>query len=395
MLTSLRAVENLVHGAHHDIWAVNADSVYQEEIAMTDEQPYRRAPKTHAMRDPLVASDEEVRARIATVPAAIPPPVHFSVVIPATNQPPTLDRCLEALRGALGPGDEVIVVDDVAHRSPAYIRNCGATRARREVLVFVDADVIVHSDALDRLRAAYAADPELVAAFGSYDDAPPGGVVSSFRNLLHHYIHQEGAGRAQTFWAGLGAIRRDVFLAIGGFDTERFPRPMLEDIELGMRLTAAGERIVLIPEVQGRHLKRWTLWSMLYSDFRERGIPWTRLLIEQGTAPATLNLGWRNRITALSLVITAGAAAARKPMVAVAGGAAVVALNHRFYGFLLRRGGPRLAIAGIGLHALHHLTALSAMPLGVVAHVRRGGATPLPPPLLPAEAAEPAPAGKF
>jgi protoporphyrinogen oxidase len=47
MLTALRAVDNVVAGARHDIWSVNADSVYHEEHAR-DEHPYARAPKALA-----------------------------------------------------------------------------------------------------------------------------------------------------------------------------------------------------------------------------------------------------------------------------------------------------------------------------------------------------------
>ena len=54
MLTAIRAVENL-HGAHHDIWAVNAESAYHEEQGVDDEQPYKRAPETKAMREPLAS----------------------------------------------------------------------------------------------------------------------------------------------------------------------------------------------------------------------------------------------------------------------------------------------------------------------------------------------------
>ena len=48
MLTAIRAVENLCDGIGHDIWKVNADSVYHER-AEPDEQPYRVAPETPAM----------------------------------------------------------------------------------------------------------------------------------------------------------------------------------------------------------------------------------------------------------------------------------------------------------------------------------------------------------
>jgi protoporphyrinogen oxidase len=54
MLTAIRAVENILDGTHHDLWAVNAESVYHEED-VADEHPYKRAPDTKAMREPLAS----------------------------------------------------------------------------------------------------------------------------------------------------------------------------------------------------------------------------------------------------------------------------------------------------------------------------------------------------
>src|SRR5205807_8681242 len=62
-----------------------------------------------------------------------------------------------------------------------------------------------------------------------------------------------------TFWAGLGAVRRDAFEAVGGFDAERYLVPSVEDIDLGARLATTGHRIELDPAVQGTHLKAWSL----------------------------------------------------------------------------------------------------------------------------------------
>jgi hypothetical protein len=54
MLTAMRAVDNLVKGTDHDIWAVNAESVYHEEGQKQDEkQPYIEAPETESMKEPL------------------------------------------------------------------------------------------------------------------------------------------------------------------------------------------------------------------------------------------------------------------------------------------------------------------------------------------------------
>jgi len=49
----MRAVENQVDGTAHDIWAVNAESVYHEEEAQDSQQPYIEAPETPAQREPL------------------------------------------------------------------------------------------------------------------------------------------------------------------------------------------------------------------------------------------------------------------------------------------------------------------------------------------------------
>ncbi|MFP4513821.1 MAG: glycosyltransferase, partial [Acidimicrobiales bacterium] len=191
--------------------------------------------------------------------------ISLSVVVPATNTPPTLLRCSAAIRGAQDPPEEVIVVED-AHLSASEARNVGARRAQSDVVVFIDADVEVHPDAFSRIRSAFADDPDISALFGSYDDAPAdASVVSAFRNLLHHHVHQAGAGDAETFWTGLGAIRRQTFLRLGGFDAERYPHPSIEDIELGDRLRAQGSRSALDPAIQGKHLKTWTLRSMLWT----------------------------------------------------------------------------------------------------------------------------------
>src|SRR5215218_1961264 len=148
----------------------------------------------------------------------------LTVIVPATNEPPTLDRCLAALRGGSRPPDELIVVTEPPGAGPAAARNDGARRAAGELLVFVDADVVVARDALARMEAHLDADPALTAAFGSYDDSPAASdPVSAFRNLLHHHVHQSSPGEVPTFWAGLGAIRRAAFLAAGGFDEARYP----------------------------------------------------------------------------------------------------------------------------------------------------------------------------
>ncbi len=78
---------------------------------------------------------------------------------------------------------------------------------------------------------------DVSAVFGSYDDEPAErNFLSQYKNLLHHFVHQEGATDAGTFWAGCGAIRKDMFASVNGFNSEKYPYPSIEDIELGIRL---------------------------------------------------------------------------------------------------------------------------------------------------------------
>jgi hypothetical protein len=296
--------------------------------------------------------------------------VTLTAVIPATNDPPTLAACLDAISAADEPPEQVVVV--TGGDGPAAARNAGVADAGGDVLVFVDADVLPHPDAFGRIRSAFDADSGLTAVFGSYDDSPAdAGVVSQFRNLLHHHVHQQGAGEATTFWAGLGAIRADAFRNAGGFDADRYRLPSVEDIDLGTRLAAEGAKILLDPLLQGTHLKRWTLSDMVLTDFWQRGVPWVELVMRRRVGSSALNLGWRHRVSAAAAVVSAVAVVRGRPATALCGLVLLAALNAELYELLLRRQGPAAATAGVGLHAVHHVTGALAVPVGVARHVRR------------------------
>ena len=291
----------------------------------------------------------------------------LTVIVPATNRPRTLPACLAAIASAASPPEQVIVVEDPSIRHPALARNAGAATAVGDVLVFVDADVTVHPVAFTRIRARFASDPTLIALFGSYDDSPTArGVVSVTRNLLHHHVHQQAAGPAGTFWAGLGAIRRQSFEDIRGFVVHP-----IEDIELGMRLTRGGAKIVLDPAIQGTHLKNWNFYSMVRTDLLVRGIPWVRLLLEQRNAAnnTNLNLGWSHRLSALACVALVVAALFGYVWVAGVALGVLVLCNFAFYRLLVRREGVLRAVGGVAVHITHLLVAVAAVPLGVFQHM--------------------------
>ena len=250
--------------------------------------------------------------------------ISISVIIPVHNAEKFLNSCLEHLHAGFGRASECIVVDDgstdgsaeVAKRfgatvlstggrkGPAHARNIGAKAATGDVLFFIDSDVCVYPNTLGRIESAFEGDPQLDGLIGSYDDSPESrDFVSMYRNLMHCFVHQTGQEQAKTFWSGCGAIRRGVFLAHNGFD-ESYGRPAIEDIELGYRLVRTGCKLMLDKSLLVKHLKRWTLWSVLKTDVLDRGIPWTELILRDGSVPNDLNLQVSQRVSvALSFLL--------------------------------------------------------------------------------------------
>ena len=168
---------------------------------------------------------------------------------------------------------------------------------------------------------------------------------------------------------------------VGGFD-EHYARPSIEDIELGARLLDNGASIVLDPDIQGKHLKTWSLREMVATDILRRGAPWIALILRQRAIPSTLNLGWRHRLSALMCLLAIVFATMGHWSLAAIAMVIFLGLNWRFYLLLITHRGPVFAIAGPMLHALHHLSAIVSVPIGVGQHLhkpRPAQVDPLPP----------------
>ena len=335
----------------------------------------------------------------------------LSIIVPAHNATGVLPRSLGALRNSDLPRDkwELIVVDDgsgddtslIAARyadtvvtlpgkphGPAYARNRGFEVSRGDIIVFIDSDCVAHTDMLSRIVALFEAQTDLGAAFGSYDNKPPAtGVMSQYRNLIHHYVHHRNAGEVETFWAGAGAIRRDVFSEAGMYDEWHYSRPQIEDIELGSRIRRLGRRILLDPAIQVTHLKKWTFGGVVRTDLRDRGIPWARLLMHRGAvmSTGTLNLRWTEKVNtvlvwvAALLVLSAPILRSLTPLWWAAGCLAVViALNLPLWSFFARTRGPGFAILVMPAHLLYYL--LNGVSFGVGLLLQNLIGPPLPDP---------------
>lgn len=209
-----------------------------------------------------------------------------SVVIPARNSAPTIERCLVALAEQTVRPGEVIVVDDgstddtpeIAGRMGAQVltqdhagagaaRNHGARAARGDLLLFTDADCAPVPEWIERLVETLDRDG-VVAARGittSEQPEPPARFAQleydeKYRELARH----ESVDFVATYSA---AYRRDAFWRFGGFD-EGFLGATSEDQELSFRLADANLKIAFVPGAAVRHHHHTSLRAYVRRKFR-------------------------------------------------------------------------------------------------------------------------------
>lgn len=264
------------------------------------------------------------------------------VVVPTVGRP-SLPRLLDALAASEGPVPRrIILVDDRRSRTqaldvgrpaepvasrlrvlpgpgagPAVARNIGWRASGAMWVAFLDDDVIPAPDWLARLRDDLAGlDPQVAGSQGRVRVPVP-------RDRRPTDWERNVMGLERGLWITADmAYRRSVLAEVGGFD-ERFPRAYREDVELALRVAAAGHRLV-------RGVRR--------VDHPVRPADtWTSVRLQAGNADDALMLvlhgpGWRRAarvprgrraahlaVTAAGLVALTALAAGRGALAARAG----------------------------------------------------------------------------
>jgi len=318
----------------------------------------------------------------------------LSVIIPVFNMRNDLSACLDALDRSTMSDFQLIIVDDHSsdgsdaiarqhcedvvrlerNSGQAAARNRGAGLARADLLFFLDADVLVDPDTLDRIVKVFEQEPDAAALFCSYKpETPATNFVSRYKNLLHHYTHQISNPEAATFCGGFGAIRRQAFDAAGGFDESH---RAMEDVELGYRLHRSGNRILLCRWIQLTHTKYYTLANLVRSDLLHRAIPWTRVMLERRFFRRDLNTRGPNIASVLTVFLMLAMPLFIHPTPARLwlGEAVLLALlvllNRRFLAFLRRERGTLFAIRAVPMLCLQYGYSGLGAALGVIAYAR-------------------------
>lgn len=322
-------------------------------------------------------------------------PSVLSIIIPVRNGAEYLDRCLRGVFRSSFKQFEVIVVDDHSTDSSADLarrfgctvvklegkgganaaRNFGATFAAGQILVFLDADVVVGRDSLTHI-AEIILEKEADAVVGLYTTRHRHeSFVSQYKNLWVRYSYLKSPPAIDWLFGAISGIRRDAFEAVGGFNESLMARHGNDDIELGKRMTLSKLRIYLSQDLEVEHLKYYTLGSFIQNEFdRSRGF--VRLARRLGEVGKTFSGGFANVYPAFVLSTPlAGVIIALAALVGfdwlerswLFGALALYGmLNLRFLNYLEQVRGLFAMLAMIPILFLDHLVCLAGVLAGVI-----------------------------
>ena len=203
-----------------------------------------------------------------------------SVVIPVRNRPADIKRCLESLLKVEYPTEklEIVVVDDASEDETADVvthfpvilermserqgasacRNRGERHAKGLILLFLDSDCVVDSKWLLEIVSVFG-DPQVGAAGGlvdSYDDNGPLNRYEKVKSPLHVEIRcTDSSLRSRFFYVPSCnfAVRRDLFLKLGGFNEDL---DVGEDVDFCWRIMDSNRSIEFRPSARVLHRHR-------------------------------------------------------------------------------------------------------------------------------------------
>jgi len=192
----------------------------------------------------------------------------ISVVVPTRERPELLRRCLAALEAQTVPV-EIVVVEDLEGRGPAWARNEGVRRAQGEVICFTDDDCAPAPGWAEALAAPILAG-EVEATTGPVSMGGGATPADQAWASIVHYLQVRAAapGTASPGFAVTAnlAARRSLCERLP-FD-ESFPAAAGEDRDWGERAAREGTTPVFVPEGLVVHRPGLSLRDFLRQQYR-------------------------------------------------------------------------------------------------------------------------------
>ena len=249
---------------------------------------------------------------------------YLSIVIATYNSAKTLPALLNSVLASKIKNYELILVDDgstdetrevvqkfkkvgyfcIENSGPGKARDFGAQKAKGEILVFFDSDVVLFPETLKNIVKAFAKE-EVKAVTGIWDKKQKRRDFFPRYKALRdwsYWLNEDFGKFSYLFSTRVAAIRKKTYQEVGGFIQEEKGRDALEDINISFRINRQNF-IYFDPKIKVRH--EFGDYKELIEKYFKRSFKWTKIFLLYRKLNRTVITPWEavaGMVIVLSLV---------------------------------------------------------------------------------------------
>jgi len=188
------------------------------------------------------------------------------------------DDSVSLIRSLIDGKENYTLIDQPENRGAAAARNAGGKRAKGNILMFIDSDIIINEDTVKKVSNFFKAHEDADAVVGLPDSRKSfSNWASQHFNLRIHYNYIHLPERIGHLYTSICALKKKVFESVDGFNENMKSE---EDPELGFRLSDAGFVIYTDKTLSVHHYKHISFWGLMKNDFK-RSASRARLMLRR------------------------------------------------------------------------------------------------------------------
>lgn len=211
----------------------------------------------------------------------------YSIIIPAHNSRSTLERCIKSIiESRFNEPIELMVVDDASSddtpaiakrlgakvisnkecKGPGFARNLGAKFAEGSILLFIDSDILLCEDTLQKIDNFFREKNDFAAISCNFDPkCEMSDPISRYKHLYICYSFLNQSPEVLWTFTSCLAIQKDIFQRVGGFNEKIL---VLEDELLGREISKNGFRIYFAEKILVKHLRKYSIFDFFKEEIR-------------------------------------------------------------------------------------------------------------------------------
>ncbi|MBI2996296.1 MAG: glycosyltransferase [Candidatus Melainabacteria bacterium] len=323
------------------------------------------------------------------------PTSEISIVIPSFNSLKTITKLIKSIEESIKKPYEVIIVDDCSvdgsinivlnnypwiktiklnkNSGPSKARNIGVEVANKEIILFLDSDVILTPVAIEAVEKRHKNYPDIAGLQGHYHwEAANPGSFPSYKALINHFWYRGSNESTEVNFLVTYActIKKQILLEAGGF-SELYKGADVEDYELGYRI-AKKYKLLHEPMLEVYH--HFPGFIKNTRNYIDRGMKWFPLFVKNkkfDTSGATSSNEAISRLLGILSFASLIPALINKNLLSIFLITTILYLlvNLKFFIFCFQKKGIKYFLLGIFFHYVSSIVICLTMFFSVIKYI--------------------------